>query len=280
MKKILFPTDFSETANNALVYALNLAENQNAELYVLHIYSAPIVNSGYSPELVFTVYESIELGTFENFKDQIPAIREIAEQHNLGHIPMKFILKEGFLVTNIQDIVKEENIDVVVMGTNGASGIDKVLFGSNTMNVISKIKTPVLCVPIDAEFKGIKSICFTTNFEEKDIDTLYHMIEIAERYHAIVHCVNINNKDENESVEELKIWKERFNDEPVQFHILYNEKDAEKAVLDFIDSNHIDLVASVARHKTFFEKIFGRSFTKKLTYHSKIPVYVFHEQKE
>lgn len=164
MKKILFPTDFSETANNALVYALNLAENQNAELYVLHTYSAPIVNGGYSPELVFTVYESIELGTFENFKDQIPAIREIAERHNLGHIPMKFILKEGFLVTNIQDIVKEENIDVVVMGTNGASGIDKVLFGSNTINVVSKIKTPVLCVPIDAEFRGIKIYLFYNQF--------------------------------------------------------------------------------------------------------------------
>lgn len=104
------------------------------------------------------------------------------------------------------------------------------------------------------------------------------MIEIAERYNAIVHCVNINNKNEN--IEELQIWKERFNDEPVQFHIVYNEKDAEKAVLDFIDTNQIDVVASVARHKTFFEKIFGRSFTKKLTYHSKIPVYVFHEQKE
>ncbi len=280
MKKILFPTDFSDTANNALVYALNLAENQNAEIYLLHVYSAPIVNSGYSPELVFTVYESIELGTFENFKDQIPAIRDIADQHNLGHIPMKFILKEGFIISNIQDVVEQEKIDFVVMGTNGTSGIDKVLFGSNTMNVISKLNIPVLCVPIDANFDGIKSICFTTNFEEKDKDALYHMLEIADRYGAIVHCLNINNNVEIDNTAELTKWKEAFANEPVQFHIIYNEKEAEKAVLDFIDENKIDIVASVARQRGFFEKLFGSSFTKKLTYHSNIPVYVFHEKKE
>lgn len=277
MKKILFPTDFSETANNALVYALNLAENQNAELYVLHIYSAPIINSGTSPELIFTVYESIELGTFENFKDQIPAIRDIAQQHNLGHIPMKFILKEGFLVANIQEIVEEEKIDFVVMGTNGSSGIDKVLFGSNTMNVINKLKTPVLCVPIEAKFDGVKSICFTTNFEEKDKDTLYHMLEIAERYGAIIHCLHISNNEQEKSNDMMQ-WQKVFCNEPVQFHIIYNEKDAEKAVLEFIDANKVDIVASVSRYKGFFEKLFGNSFTKKLAYHSKIPVYVFHEK--
>ncbi|WP_395090797.1 universal stress protein [Vaginella massiliensis] len=279
MKKILFPTDFSETAKNALIYALNLAENQNAEVYVLHSYSAPIINSGTSPELIFSVYESIELGTFENFKDQIPEIRELAEQHNLGHIPMKFIMKEGFLVANIQDVVSDENIDFVVMGTNGASGIDKVLFGSNTMNVISKLKTPVLCVPIEASFNGVKSICFTTNFEEKDKDALYHMLEIAERYNAIVHCLHISSNEEIDKGKELIEWQQVFANEPVQFHVIYNEKDVEKAAMDFIDANGVDVVASVARHRSFFEKLFGRSFTKKLAYHSKIPMYVFHEKK-
>ena len=83
MKKILFPTDFSETANNALLYALSLAESQDATVYVLHVYELPIINGGISAGLVQNVYDTVKFGQFENFKDNIPQLRKIAEENGL-----------------------------------------------------------------------------------------------------------------------------------------------------------------------------------------------------
>jgi len=119
MKKILFPTDFSKTANNALIYALKMAENQKATLVVLHAYEMPIISATANPVMVQEVYQSIELSNFENFKDQVPFIRNIAKANNLDHVPMQFILEEGFLNTILQNVVEKEAIDFVVMGTNG-----------------------------------------------------------------------------------------------------------------------------------------------------------------
>ena len=93
MKKILFPTDFSETANNALVYALKMAKNQNATLLILHAYEMPVISATANPVMVQDVYKTIELSNFENFKDQVPSIREIAMKNDLEDIPMHFILE-------------------------------------------------------------------------------------------------------------------------------------------------------------------------------------------
>ncbi|WP_322971317.1 universal stress protein [Faecalibacter sp. LW9] len=182
MRKILFPTDFSETANNAFLYALSLAESQDAMVYVLHVYELPIINGGLSAGLIQNVYDTVKLGQFENFKDNIPQLRKIADEHGLGHIPMKFILEEGNLLYILRETISEENIDFVVMGTKGNTGFEKMIFGSNTINAMTSLKVPILSVPNHIEFKGIKNLGFTTVFNEKDKDALYYLCEIAMRH--------------------------------------------------------------------------------------------------
>lgn len=277
MKKILFPTDFSETANNALIYALRMAENQNATLFVLHAYEMPVISATANPVMVQDVYKTIELSNFENFKDQVPQIRDIAKKHNLDHVPMHFILEEGFLNTILKKRVKEEDIDLVVMGTNGNSGLDKKLLGSNTANAIGTLDVPVLSIPHDAIFDGINSIAFTTLFTAQDKVTLEKILKIAKGFDATVKCVHVATAKDKVEASIIESWKANYKDENIKFYIV-DSNDVEKSVFEFLDTENIDLLVSVKRNRSFFEKLFTSSMTKKLSYHNYVPVLAFHEE--
>ena len=102
MKCILFPTDFSEVANNAFVHALELAKTQEGELIVLHSFEMPVVDNQFFPENYMVIYESLELSQFDMFKDEIPKLRAIAQERNLDKIRMTHRLMDGDLVYNIK----------------------------------------------------------------------------------------------------------------------------------------------------------------------------------
>ncbi|QHC83616.1 universal stress protein UspA [Empedobacter brevis] len=277
MKKILFPTDFSETANNAFLYALNLAKSIDAQVYVLHVYELPMITGSLSAGLIQNVYETVELGSFDNFKDNIPQLRQIADENGLNEIPVKFILEEGNFLYILREIIGEESVDFVVMGTDGNSGIEKMLFGSNTINAITSMKIPILSIPKAMSFKGFKNIGFTTVFDQKDKDALKYLIEIANRHQAKIHCMHVS-KDDKYDEQALKDWQDQFAGDPIVFEI-YHDADPVNAVLDFIKEKQIDLLTVVSRNKGFFDKIFSPGFTKKIANKNITPLFVFHEQK-
>jgi len=277
MKKILFPTDFSETANNAFLYALNLAKSIDAQVYVLHVYELPMITGSLSAGLIQNVYETVELGSFDNFKDNIPQLRQIADDNGLNEIPIKFILEEGNFLYILREIIGEESVDFVVMGTDGNSGIEKMLFGSNTINAITSMKVPILSVPHGMSFKGFKNIGFTTVFDQKDKDALKYLIEIANRHQAKIHCMHVS-KDGKFNQQAMKDWQDQFAGDPIVFEV-YHDADPVNAVLDFIKEKQIDLLTVVSRNKGFFDKIFSPGFTKKIANKNITPLFVFHEQK-
>ena len=275
MKKILFPTDFSETANNAFIYALNLAENQNAELYVLHAFQYPMISAGVDAIILQDVYDTIELNNFENLKETIPVLRKLADDNGFTNVDLKFVVKEGMLTYVLPQFIKDEKIDFVVMGTTGNTGFEKVIFGSNTLNAIKDLKIPVLSVPHDYVYKGINNIGFTTVFQDKDRKALDYLTEIAYRYKAKVHCLHVS-KDGNYDIPTLNHWKDYYKDEPVDFSI-YTADESVDAVLEFIKEEKIDILTVVSSNKGFFEKLFSPSFTKKILSQNSIPLFVFHE---
>ncbi|MDM1138462.1 universal stress protein [Empedobacter sp. R132-2] len=277
MKKILFPTDFSETANNAFLYALNLAKSIDAQVYVLHVYELPMITGSLSAGLIQNVYETVELGSFDNFKDNIPQLRQIAVENDLNEIPIKFILEEGNFLYILREIIGEESVDFVVMGTDGNSGIEKMLFGSNTINAITSMEVPILSIPHGMSFKGFKNIGFTTVFDQKDKDALKYLIEIANRHHAKIHCMHVS-KDGKFNQQAMKDWQDQFAGDPIVFEV-YHDADPVNAVLDFIKEKQIDLLTVVSRNKGFFDKIFSPGFTKKIANKNITPLFVFHEQK-
>jgi len=276
MKKILFPTDFSDAATNAFVHALEFAKIVNAELILLHTFEIPVYDSQFFPENYAAIYSSIELAKFESFKDEIPKLRTIAMERKLEDIVIKHRLMDGDLIYNLKNAVAEDQIDFVIMGTTGVSDWTKFFMGSNTSSVISEVSVPVLCIPADAKYKKIKTIGFTTRYREKDKKELKKVLKIAKKTNARVKSLYVKTTSSDVSDVTIKEWEKEFATENVEFLVLPSD-DVKETILDFILYKDIDILTTITHKKSFFESIFESSFTKKIAKEVSVPVLVMHE---
>lgn len=277
MKRILFPTDFSEAATSAFIYAIKFADVLDAEVIVLHVYDLPIVDMPPMPEATQEVFDIVEMNQFESFREELPELHKIAERHNLGHISLRNILLYGDLVYNINKVCEDEEIEMVIMGTKGATGLKETFLGSTTASVIANAKVPVLGIPADADYQRIKNIAFTTQYKDKDNDALLKAIEISKVFGARLLCLYIKNDDDPEDIEErINEWKIYYRDENIDFYNISGDH-IEQTILDFIDHEKVDMLVMRTHKRGFFEGLFHRSLTKKLAYHTKVPLLIYHE---
>ncbi|MFD1770218.1 universal stress protein [Sphingobacterium suaedae] len=279
MRKILFPTDFSPAANNAFVYALHLAKEMQAELYILHTYMQPVLSSTHAgqPELVPEVYENYELHQFENFKKHTTSLRQIAEENDRSHVPMTFLFEEGTVVTNAQRVIKHEDIKLVVMGTNRAEGIIDKIFGSNTLGVIRGVKIPVLSVPKEASYQGIQEILFTTLFREKDEAALADILQIANRFHVKVKCVHVYKDKNVDIIATADRWEKVFAAGNLEFVFLDFDQSIEHTLNNYIQHHRVDLLCVVKRNRNFLERLFTSSISNRLRIHTNTATLVLQE---
>lgn len=271
MKRILFPTDFSEVASNAFVHALHLANVVQGELILLHTFQLPIVDSQFTPDNYYLIYESMQLAEFDVFKDEIPKLRAIAEKEGLSNIKITHRLMDGDLIYSIQKVVKEDQINFVVMGTAGNTGWDTFFAGTNTGSVLSHLTVPVLSVPLVAKYQKIRTIGFTTRFRDKDKKALELVCAIAKKTNAKVKCLYVKSNRSDVSHETINEWEVHFANEPVQFSILPLE-DIQGTILDFVSQKSIDILAMVTYKRNFFVELFNPSLTRKFSDYSEVPV--------
>ncbi|MFV8323730.1 universal stress protein [Flavobacterium sp. LB3P21] len=275
MKKILFPTDFSEVAANAFVHALEFAKIVQGELVLLHTFQLPIYDNQFFPENYAVIYDSLELSQFDMFKDEIPKLRAIAEERHLDKIKMSHRLMDGDLLFNIKRSIKEDKIDFVIMGTSGATGWDAFFVGTNAGAVISGIEVPMLCVPAEAKFKKTEIIGFTTRFRTKDKKALKMVLDIAKKTKAKVKCLYVKTSDSDVSKDTVSKWEDEFINEPIEFFVI-NSDEVKETILDFIMYKEVDVLTMLTYKRGFFEGIFKPSLTKKIATNFDIPILAIH----
>ena len=277
MKKILFPTDFSEVANNAFIHALEFAKVVNGELLLLHTFELPIIDNQFTPDNYYTIFDSLQLAQFDMFKNEIPKLREIAKEHHLDSIKLSHKLVDGDLIYSIKKAVEEEKIDFIVMGTSGATGWESFFIGSNTGAIVTAVDVPLLSVPQEAKFTKIETIGFTTRFREKDKAALKQVIKIAKKTHAVVKCLYVKTSKSDVSEATIEQWKTEFENEPVQFSII-NSDLVKETILDFISHKSIDILAMITHKRNFFSELFKPSLTQKFSNISTVPILAMHEE--
>ncbi len=277
MKKILFPTDFSTSSENAFIYALEFAAKLKAEIVVLHTYEVPIVvDNQLFPEMIMELYNSTELGEFDYFKDKIATLRSIAAHRKLEKIALSHLLLDGDLLLNIKKAVKKEAIDFVIMGTNGASGWQEFFLGSNAGAVITDCEVPVLSIPVESKYEKIETIGFTTCYNDKDVVALQKVLQVAKKMGATVKCLHVTTQDATVSNETISKFETNFKGAPVRFTILSGE-DIKQTIKDFIIGEGVDMLAMLTYKRNFFQELFDHSMTQKLAYHLKTPLLALHE---
>jgi len=272
MKKILYPTDFSETSLNAFVYALHFAKKLNAEIITLHVYDIPLQLAVNYSEFLLTTYGISEWTDFENFKSQVPKLTEIAEKHQLQKVRICHMLERGDTVHEILKAAKKEKVDLIVMGTKGATGLRETFLGTIAEKIINQAHTLVLAIPEGCSYEPIQKVLFLTLLERLEKKPLQKVKELADLFKASIDVLQIKTHHDNEEEEVLlKKWQNHFKDPDIKFMILPSNA-FEETVLDYIDLIKIDLVTMSVHHKNFLKRLFLFSLSRQMVYHSTIPL--------
>jgi nucleotide-binding universal stress UspA family protein len=279
MLRILIPTDFSKNAWNAITYGLELFRKERCTIYLLHVNPLPPY-SGAETSIKASTYllrETMLEESENNLRKLVEKINTSMpnELHTFMTIPLY-----DFFVDSIKREVSEKNIDLIIMGTKGASGLKRVSLGSNTGDVITKVKCPLLAVPEKAHYKIPREIAFPTdyyiNYDMKVLDTLTGMVN---RNEANLRVLHITKKGEELSKEQLKnkdFLHDYLRGVDHSFHTITGSR-LENAVQCFVESRDIDMIAMVAKNLNFFQRILFRPAVEEISYHIEIPFLVLHE---
>ncbi|HUH45632.1 MAG TPA: universal stress protein [Arenibacter sp.] len=275
MKKILIPTDFSENAYGAMTYAVQLFEGEECTFYLLNSYTPAIYQSEYllhSPGQIGLgdIYRIDSEDGLKHFRDRI-----ITEYGNPKH---RFEVRSAFsvLMEAIDDLVEEEEIDLIIMGTQGATGAKEIFLGSNTVHAIKRAKRPILAIPFRFEYNAPKKILFPTDYEiDYSTDLLKEVFLIADLHQATIDVLHIkNNYDFDNDLEMGKSkLKGLLSDKKHHFHEV-----PDRGIIEAINEAQIkytsNFLVMVRNKHSFLENLFSKPVINQIGFHTKIPFLV------
>ena len=267
MKRIVVPTDFSETSWNAVAYAYGLAEHINGVLNLTHCYlpSAVDVNT-----LTENSIKEMKEDQLEEFYQKVNSTW-VGEKSSKPAIAKTF--KLGFPVEEIVKLAEEEDA-FIVMGSTGDTGAFKKFFGSISTTVAQRSDQPVFIIPPKAVFNPIKRIAYACDCDEIPTDIMHTINKFAEMMGAEVHLIHVEDSDEMDMYFDLiKTWKSHYPDAKVENHFIKDE-DVNHGLNQFVEDKEIDLLVMKHKQRGFLDNLFHKSETKQMSINSKTPLLV------
>ncbi|MFN6945642.1 MAG: universal stress protein [Cytophagaceae bacterium] len=275
-RTLLFPTDFSENADHALDYAVAMAGVMDAEILVFHAYSIVLVNTDMPYTLVEKELEEVKHRAVKGLEGILHKIKS-----KNPSISASYILKQGFPSSDVIEIAKEKDADMIVMGTQGAGAVKALVFGSNAAEVIEKASCPVFAIPKNAVFKEIRSIVYASDYYDSDIHDIHRLASIAKEFDADITILNVSDegKEIQKAVTELFVrdLREKISYPKIDV-ALVEDDDIAHGIEKYIKENPIDMLVMSTRKRGFIEKLVDRSLTKKMAYHAQVPLLAFHHK--
>ncbi|WP_298899597.1 universal stress protein [uncultured Psychroserpens sp.] len=281
MKNILLPTDFSENSWNAIKYAVRFFENLDCNFYVLHVNKLSNLAVNDSPlilnqDAIDTIYVKPTKQKLRNILKRISKLTTNHRKHKF------YTLSEyNFFIESIRKTVDEKHIDCIVMGTKGTSGLEKIILGTNTADVITKVKCNTLAIPENAEFTIPREIAFPTDFSlSSNLHVLQPISDILERFKSVLRILHINKNKvvlNNDQEKNKELLEDYFNHQDFSFHYLTDKK-IERAIQCFVESRDINMICMVAKNLNYFQQILFHSKVEEISYHTDVPFLVLHEK--
>ena len=274
MKRILLPTDFSDNSFEAIRYALLVFKNVECTFYLLHTYTPAV----YQSEYLIGSPGQIGLGDVlkDNSETQLEKLKSKLEDQHKNH-KHTIMVRSAFntLLGEISDMVETENIDLIVMGTTGATGAKEILFGTHTVHVIKKAKCPVIAVPPRFEYEAPKEILFPTDYEiEYKKEKFESLMTIVEQHKSRINVMHVRagyDLDENQNNHKTKL--EKLLGDKALFHEVPDNGIID-AINDFQVKERINLLVMVQNKHTFMERLFIEPIIKKISFHITVPFMV------
>ncbi len=279
MKRILLPTDFSSISLNAIRYALSLYEESKCEFYLLNVYRVPYMTNEELMENDAQQLAILETEMYESSRKNLKALVS-GFNENDNHV-YHTISDYNFFIDSVKQSVLEKEIDLVIMGTKGATGAKEIFIGSNTGDVLMKTDCNMIAIPENSTYKAPKEIVFPTDFKLRyERDDLSPLIELAETNKSTLRILHFSQDGQltEEQVSNKKVLSSYLETMEHSFHTLTNI-DFEEALNCFVQSRgNIDMIAMISGHYNFFQRLFFRPKVMELSFHTKVPLYVLHHK--
>lgn len=274
MKKLLVPIDFSSCSKNALSNAIQIADRMQMEILLFHSVIVPIgLAEGIPAGNIGYDFEELEASSRQRIVTLIEGMPELSK------VSHRSIIQYGSLHESINELSKDEDIALIVMGTHGASGIAKSLIGSNAYHVIKNIKVPVIALPEDANIGRMKHIALAGDYRNvPEHDSIHLIADIVKAFMAQLHVIHIDQGDVlvKEQIDIARSMDKYLKHINHSFHFRKAE-DVEEGLLEFASEANIELVAMISKHHSFLERLRHGSHTKKMVLDIPMPLMIIQE---
>ncbi|MGB3143963.1 MAG: universal stress protein [Maribacter sp.] len=274
MTRILLPTDFSKNSLSAIVYGLQLFKDIKCTFYLLNTYMPPV----YHTEYLMGSPAQIGLGDMvqENSRTELKSLKHKLENDNPNPLHT-FITHSALnvLSSEVTRTVEAQRIDLLIMGTKGATGAAEILLGTNTVHVLKNTKCPMLIVPSGFDFEIPEQILFPSDYEvDLDKEILSILFKIINTHVSQVNVMHVFTGYELNPVQQKNKTKiDKLLGENAMFHEV-GSNEIIAAVNAFQLKQKINLLVMVQNKHTLFERIFMEPIIKKIGYHVTIPFMV------
>lgn len=288
MRKVLIPVDFSDYSLKACQFGFSFAKEINSEVVLLHVYFSPI----YVPTIPYgTDNFNFQIEHEESVKSMIETVHKelnklsdtIKKKVAFGEFPdVKYscVLRDGVPEEEILRYTKENNPQIIIMGTRGRSQKDIDLIGSVTAEVIERSKIFVYAIPEHTSlktFRDIKKVAFVTNFDQRDLIAFDSLIGAFKSFHFAVSFIHLST--DNDAWNEIKLAgiKDYFQKQYPLLELYYNvvKEDTILSNLDkYVKEENIDVICITNYRRNIFARLFNPSIARKMIFHANTPILV------
>lgn len=270
-KNILLPTDFSDNAWSAAVYGLKLYAEEECTFYFLH--SSKIKASAMS-----NMSNKLNRIMADNSIQELTELKQMAEKANVNaNHNFEIIFSPEDLQYAIETSVTKHKIDLVIMGTKGTSKAKGVFFGSNTIQIIKKMKLcPLLIIPDEFDFQVPNQIAFPTDYKHSYGEELLPLKQLADLFNSKIRIVHINEEERLTILQDynLNILKTNLEDYHHSFHWMPDYDKIEQIIKDFIQELDINILVMINYKHSFIESIVNEPIINNIGFQPTVPFLV------
>lgn len=269
MKSILVPTDFSDVCNNAIEYAAKLAKAIDYDIVLLHVYHVPVPVSTGVPTVMIAVDE-----LQNRHEERLKKVGEELMRRTGVKVTCK--AKMGLAVDEILD--EENNSSLIIMGMRSAGKLSETLIGSITTATLKKSNIPVLVIPENVKFKAPEKIVFATDYDPNaDPATLDSLENFIKPFGSRIYAVNIRITKGGTS---QKNASEAEPDNDEKLYYIHEHEDLVEGINDFVENKKADMIAIIPHKYNFLEGLFHKSISKKMAFHTHVPLLSLPDRKK
>ncbi len=277
MKRILVPTDFSQEAENALKVAAQLAKKHASKIYAMNMLDLPLDLVSSSVNNTQEEEQLPESLFFMKLAHQ--RFQELLNQTYLEGVDIEETVEFNGAYEGILDGVKKYDIDLIVMGSSGASGLQEVFVGSNTEKVVRHVDIPVLVIKKPVENFSIKNLVYATDLSTKSKSAFQKALHFADTFNAKLHLVYINTVNNFKSTQEIDESLNEFTADIPNTNFttnIHNDYSVEKGIFNFSKKIDADMLSVATNGRKGLAHLLNGSISEDLVNHAHKPVLTFH----